>query len=143
MRELGFYFCLRFRRHFFRHTDFLGFEISKKIFFLNSDFRYHRKMYRLFPCIPIFRGFFMIKSTKSMCLCDYVKNRIGTCWNLCFGGKKGYKQKRAPDSCKTYCFDQMLEDSRPLFYEYYQPLWFVTKPVKLSLEFLVVQQWEK
>ena len=45
-------------------------------------------MYRLFPCIPIFRGFF-IKSAKRMCICDYVKNRIGTFSNLCFGGKKG------------------------------------------------------
>ena len=76
--ERGFYFLLKIRRHFFRHTDFLGFEISKKIFFLNSDFRYHRKMYRLFPCIPIFRGFF-IKSAKRMCIYDCVKNRIGTC----------------------------------------------------------------
>ena len=36
-------------------------------------------MYRFFPCIPIFRGFFfLIKSAKRMCICDYVKNRIGT-----------------------------------------------------------------
>ena len=56
--EWGFIFCLRFRRHFFRHTDFFRFKILKKKIFLNSDFRYHRKMYRLFPCIPIFRGFF-------------------------------------------------------------------------------------
>ena len=39
---------------------------------------YHRKMYSLFPCVPIFRGFF-IKSAKRMCICDDVKNRIGTC----------------------------------------------------------------
>ena len=41
-------------------------------------------MYRLVPCIPIFRGFF-IKSAKRMCICDYVKNRIGTCKNVLLG----------------------------------------------------------
>ena len=46
--EIGFYFCLRFRHNFFRHTDFLRFKISKKIFFLNSDFRYHRKIFSFF-----------------------------------------------------------------------------------------------
>ena len=35
-------------------------------------------MYRLFPCIPIFRGSFFIKSAKKMRIYDYVKNRIGT-----------------------------------------------------------------
>ena len=34
-------------------------------------------MYRLIPCIPIFRGFF-IKSAKKMCIYDYAKNRIDT-----------------------------------------------------------------
>ena len=38
------------------HTDFLRFKISKKYFFLNLDFRCHRKMYRLVPRIPTFRG---------------------------------------------------------------------------------------
>ena len=61
-------------------------------------------MYRLFPCIPIFRGFF-IKSAKRMCICNYVKNRIGTFLNLCFDVKKWYKQIIALDSCKTYCCD--------------------------------------
>ena len=35
-------------------------------------------MYKLFPCIPIFRGVFFIKSAKKMCIYDYVENRIGT-----------------------------------------------------------------
>ena len=67
-------------------------------------------MYRLFPCIPIFRVFlfFYIKSAKRMCICDYVKNRIGTCSNLRFGGKKGYKQIITLDSPKTYCFRDTL-----------------------------------
>ena len=64
MREWGFIFCLRFRRHFFRHTDFLRFKISKKIFFKNLDFGYHRKMHRLVPCIPIFRWVFWLKVKK-------------------------------------------------------------------------------
>ena len=51
------------------------------MFFLkNSDFKCILKMYKLFPCIPIFRGGGggVIKSAKRMCICDYVKNRIGT-----------------------------------------------------------------
>ena len=35
-------------------------------------------MCSLFPCIPISRGFF-IESAKRICICDYVKNRIGAC----------------------------------------------------------------
>ena len=48
-------------------------------------------MCSLFPCIPIFKGVFLLLSVKKICICDYVKNRIGTCENLCFSGKKGYK----------------------------------------------------
>ena len=43
-------------------------------------------MYRLFPCIPIFRAFFFFKSAKRMHIYDYDKNRIDT---LCFDVKKG------------------------------------------------------
>ena len=87
--EIGFIFCLRFRRHLFRHTDFSRFKISKKNFFKNSDFGCHRKMYRLGPCIPIFRVFFFIKSAKKTCICDYVIFGIGA-YEKCFLGlKKG------------------------------------------------------
>ena len=41
-----------------------------------------------------------------MCICDYVKNHIGTFWNLCFDVKKGYKQIIVLDSPKTYCYQQ-------------------------------------
>ena len=68
MRKWGFLFCKRVRHHFFRHTDFLRFKISKKFFFLNSDFRYYRKMYRLFPCIPIFRYFFFQLKVYKECV---------------------------------------------------------------------------
>ena len=44
---------------------------------------------------------------------------------------------------KLITANQMLEDSRPLFYEYYHPRWFVTKQINLFLEFLLVRQWEK
>ena len=59
-------------------------------------------MYRLFPCIPIFRGFF-IKSGKRMCICDYVKNCIGTCKKCVFRFEKEYKQMSAPGHCKINC----------------------------------------
>ena len=41
-------------------------------------------MCRLFPCIPIFRGYFWLKKCKKMCMRDYVKNRIVTCENVFF-----------------------------------------------------------
>ena len=36
-------------------------------------------MCKLFPCIPIFRSSFSLKSVKRVCVCDYDKNRIVTC----------------------------------------------------------------
>ena len=36
-------------------------------------------MCKLFPCIPVFKGLFSIKSVKKMYLCDSIKNRIVTC----------------------------------------------------------------
>ena len=38
----------------------------------------------LFPCIPIFRGFFFIKKGKKMRMRDYVKNRIVMCEKCVF-----------------------------------------------------------
>ena len=35
-------------------------------------------MYRLFPCIPIFRWGGLIKSAEKMRIYDHVKNRFGT-----------------------------------------------------------------
>ena len=43
---------------------------------------------------------------------------------------------------KLITVNQMLEDSKPLFYENYHPLWFVTKQINLFMEILLVQQWE-
>ena len=60
-------------------------------------------MYRLVPYIPFFSGFF-IKSAKRMCICDYVKNRIGTCKKCVSQFEKGYKRVIVLDSPKTYCY---------------------------------------
>ena len=60
-------------------------------------------MYRLGPCIPIFRGVFFIKSAKRMCMYEYVKNCIGTYKKCIFRFEKGYKQAIALGSCKTIC----------------------------------------
>ena len=49
-------------------------------------------MSRLLPCIPIFRRFFSIKSVKTMCLCDGIKNHIVTCEKCMFWSKKGNKR---------------------------------------------------
>ena len=47
-------------------------------------------MYRLFPCTPIFRGFF-IKKCKKMCMYVWVKNAIVTCEKFIFCCQKGYE----------------------------------------------------
>ena len=44
---------------------------------------------------------------------------------------------------KLITVNQMLEDSKPLLYENYRPLWFVTKQINFFMEILLVQQWEK
>ena len=57
-------------------------------------------MWRLFPCIPIFRvgGWggggvgFGLKSVKKVRMCDYVKNRIVTCENVFFGLNEGISE---------------------------------------------------
>ena len=59
-------------------------------------------MYKLFPCIPIFRGG-VIKHAKRMSIRDYVKNCIGTCKKCVFWFEKGYKRVIALGSCKAYC----------------------------------------
>ena len=98
--EIGFYFLLEIQVPFFRHTDFLGFKILKKIFFKIQILGVIEKCIGQFLVYP-FLGVFLIKSAKSMCICNYVKNRIGTFQNLCFDLKKGYMQIIVLDSCKT------------------------------------------
>ena len=46
-------------------------------------------MYRLGPCIPIFREVFLIKSAKRMCICEYVKIVLVLIKNALLGLKKG------------------------------------------------------
>ena len=87
MREWSFIFCLRFRRHFFRHTDFLRFQ--KKNFFKNLDFRCHRKMYRLVSCIPIFRGYFLLKMQKGCVYMIMLKIALVLFQIYVLVGKKG------------------------------------------------------
>ena len=48
-------------------------------------------MRRLFPCTPIFKGVFLLKRIKRICICDYVKNRIATCEKCVFWFEKRYK----------------------------------------------------
>ena len=43
---------------------------------------------------------------------------------------------------KLITVNQMLEDSKPLFYENYHPPWFVAKQINLSMKILLVKQWE-
>ena len=71
------------------HTDFLRFKFSKKIFFLNLDFEYHRKMYRLVPCIHIFRGVFLLKMQKGCVYVNMLFFVLALIKNVFLGLKKG------------------------------------------------------
>ena len=97
--EWGFICCLRFRRHFFRHMDFLRFNISKKIFFLNLDFRCI-SWFLVYP----FLGIFLLKVQNGCVYVIMLKIALVLFQIYVFMGKKRYKQISAPDSCKTYCF---------------------------------------
>ena len=100
--EWGFYYCLKFRRHFFRHTRFQDLKISKKKFLSIWVLRSQRKMCRLFPCIPIFRGAFLSKSVKK-CVCVMgLKIALLLVKNVCFGVKKGMSKMGVLGSCKTH-----------------------------------------
>ena len=70
--EIGFVFFLRFRRHFFRHTDFSRFKISKKFVFKIQIFCVIEKCIGWVLVYPFFGGGFFIKNAKKMCICDYV-----------------------------------------------------------------------
>ena len=49
-------------------------------------------MCMLFPCIPIFRGVFLLKSVKRMCICDYVKIALVLVKNVFFQFEKGISE---------------------------------------------------
>ena len=89
--EIEFYFLLEIQASFFRHTDILRFKISKKIFFLNLDFGYHRKMYRLVPCIPILGGG-VLKVQKECVYAIMLKIALVLVKNVFFGLKKGISE---------------------------------------------------
>ena len=92
LRELGFYFCLRFRCNFLGIPSFKILRFRKMFFF---KFSCHRKMCRLCPSIPIFRGFFSLKSVKKMCMCVGVKIfALLLVKNVCFGVIMGISEFR-------------------------------------------------
>ena len=62
------------------------------MFFQIQILRFHRKMRRFFPCIPILGFlFFLLKSVKQMCVRVGVKNGIVTCEKCMFWCEKGYE----------------------------------------------------
>ena len=80
---MGFYFCLRFRRHFFRPTKFENFKISK-----NRKIEIIGIIEKCVGCILVYPfleggGGGLLKNVKKVCICDYDKNRIVTC-EKCF-----------------------------------------------------------
>ena len=60
-------------------------------------------MCRLFPCIPIFRGFCLIKNYKKKCVCVIMlKMALLLVKNVCFDVKKGISDLGVLGSPKTY-----------------------------------------
>ena len=73
-----------------------------------------------------------------MCICDYVKNHIGTCKKCVFRFEKEYKRISVLDSCKTYCWCQMV-----LVYGDIPTVVQTSIPLRLKSELLAVRQsWE-
>ena len=68
---------------------FLGILNFKNFFFLNLGLKGVTEKCRLFPCIPIFRGFFRLKSVKKMCLCDVIKTALLFMKSIFINVKKG------------------------------------------------------
>ena len=93
LRKWVFIFCLRFRRHFLRHTNFLGFlKFREKNFFIRF-LKYHRKMYRLGPCIPILRVLFWLKVQKRCVYVNILFLVMILAENVFIGLKKGISKK--------------------------------------------------
>ena len=67
-------------------------------------------MFRLFPCIPIFKGFFLLKVQKECVYVIMLKIAL-LLFKICFGGKKGYMQIIVLGSPKTYCLPLFSEAS--------------------------------
>ena len=85
---IGGFFCLRFKCHFLGIPSFKILRFRKMFFFLIQVLRYHRKMCRLCPSIPIFRGDFWLKGVKK-CVCVLVlKFALLLGENVCFGMNK-------------------------------------------------------
>ena len=75
--EIGFNFLLEIQASFFQAYGFLGFKISKKKNFYIQILDVIEKYIGWFLVYPFLGGFF-IKSAKKMCICEYVKNCVGT-----------------------------------------------------------------
>ena len=88
MRKKGFIFCLRFKRHFFRHTDLWRFKISKKNFLKIWILDIIEKCIGCFLVYP-FLGFFLLKVQKRCVYVIMLKITLVLVKNVFFGLKKG------------------------------------------------------
>ena len=87
--EIGGFFCLRFRHNFFLGIpDFRILQFQKIFFKKIQILRFHRKMCRLFPCILIFRVFF-IRSAKECVYVIMLKIALVLVKTYVLVGKKG------------------------------------------------------
>ena len=107
---MWFYFLFNIQASFFRHMGFRRFKISKKVFFFKFRFQASQKNVQVWSLYTHFRGVFLIKNTKRMCICEYVKNRIGIIKNVFLGLKKGISRLLSQIAAKTYCFSITLNN---------------------------------
>ena len=73
---IGFYFLLEIQASFSQAYRF--FKISKRMFLKNLDFEVSQKNVQVGYLYTDFKGLFLIKSAKRMCMCEYVIFSIDT-----------------------------------------------------------------
>ena len=84
----GLFFCLRFRRRFFRRADFLGFKISKNFFLKFQILGIIEKCIGWFLVYP-FLGCFLLKVQKRCVYVIMLFLVLILVKNVLFGLKKG------------------------------------------------------
>ena len=69
---MGVLFLLEILASFFRHNEFEGFQISKKIYIYLGLKGVVEKRVGCFPVCLFLGGFFPLKIVKKICLCDKI-----------------------------------------------------------------------
>ena len=82
--QMGFYFLLEIKASFCQAYKFLNLKKKKK-----SDFEVSQENVQVGSLYTDFKGFFLIKTAKRMCICEYFIFTIDACEKCFLGFKKG------------------------------------------------------